>query len=68
MTQKTLILSYLKEHTTIVPARMSGVIYKETMLGSETSRVCRALRAEGVLTSDSWKENTRLEEFKLLTK
>lgn len=52
MTQKQLILKYINEYGSITPARMSGKIYKGTMFGSEASRVCRTLRAEGKVQSE----------------
>ncbi len=52
MKQSDLILSYLKEHDSITPARMTGKIFMGTMFGSEISRVCRTLRAEGKLQSE----------------
>lgn len=52
MTQKNLILSYLKENDFIIPAKMSGKVFKGTMFGSEASRVCRTLRSEGKLQSE----------------
>jgi hypothetical protein len=60
MTQKELVVEYLKENGTITPARMSGKIYKSTMFGSEVSRICRFLRADGIL--DSVREK-RFEKF-----
>lgn len=51
MTQAQLILDYLEQYGEITPAKMSGKIYKETMFGSEISRVCRRLRAKGSLES-----------------
>lgn len=46
LTQKQLILKYLAEFGTITPAKMAGKVFYGTMFGSETSRACRALRAE----------------------
>lgn len=68
MTQKELILEYIKEHGSIVPARMGGRVFKGTMFGSETPKRCRELRAERELTSNPWKENPKFEEFKLKEK
>lgn len=52
MTQRNLVLTYLKENDSITPARMTGKVFKGTMFGSEISRVCRTLRAEGKLQSE----------------
>lgn len=51
MKQTDLILAYVDEFGSITPAKMARVIYKRTMFGSETSRRCRELRAEGKLKS-----------------
>ena len=51
MTQKEVIIDYIKTHGSILPAKVAGFIHKGTMLGSESSRRCRELRKEGVLTS-----------------
>ena len=51
MTQETQILDYLSDHNSITPAKMGGKIYNNKMFGSETSRACRKLRAEGKLIS-----------------
>lgn len=60
MTQKELVLEYLREFEFIVPAKMSGKVYKKTMFGSEISRRCRELRADGILESIGEK---RFEKF-----
>lgn len=52
MTQKQLVLYYVQEHGSIIPAKMSGTIYKGKMMGSEISRRCRELRTEGKLRSE----------------
>lgn len=52
LTQKKLILSYVLEYGSITPAKMYGTVYKGVMLGSELSRRCRELRAEGKLRSE----------------
>jgi hypothetical protein len=62
LTQKQLILEYLKEHDFILPAKMSGKVYKGVMFGSEISRRARELRAEGILSSVGEK---RFEKFYL---
>ena len=51
MTQKQLVLEYVKEFGSIVPARMSGKVYLGKMFGSETSRRCRELRQDHKLES-----------------
>lgn len=63
MTQKELVLEYVKEVGSIVPARMSGKIYLEEMFGHSVDKRCRELRMEGKLTSRPWPKNTKFEEF-----
>ena len=53
MSQKQLILEWIKEFGKITPAKMSGYIYKGIMFGSESSKRCRELREEGKLQSYS---------------
>lgn len=60
MTQKELIIEYIKEFGSILPATMSGKKYMRTLFGSEISRRCRELRAEGKLESIGEK---RFERF-----
>lgn len=62
MTQKELVIEYIKEFGSITPAKISGFIYKGIMFGSETSKRCRELRASGVLESH---ENGKFEVFTL---
>jgi SET domain-containing protein len=50
-TQHELIIEYIKEFGSIVPAKMYGEIYKGQMCGSEFSRRARELRKKGVLFS-----------------
>lgn len=52
MTQKQLIKEYLYQFGSILPAKLAGVVYKGEMFGSETSKRCRELRAEGMLVSE----------------
>lgn len=52
MTQKELIVEYIKERGSILPAKVGGVIYKGEMLGSESSKRCRELRKIGMLESE----------------
>lgn len=51
MTQKSLILAWIDEFGRIMPAKMSGEVWKHEMFGSETSKRCRELRKCGILTS-----------------
>jgi len=51
MTQHQLIKEWILENGSILPAKMSGQIYKETMFGSEISKRCRELRKKGILMS-----------------
>ena len=51
MTQKELVVSYVKEFGSILPAKIAGSTYKGYMFGSETSKRCRELRKDGVLQS-----------------
>lgn len=52
MKQKELIIDYIKQTGSIIPAKMSGVIYKGQMFGSESSRRCRELREAGIVKSE----------------
>ena len=52
MTQKQIILEYLALHGSILPAKISGEVFKGVMFGSETSKRCREMRKEGILYSD----------------
>jgi hypothetical protein len=45
MTQHELILTYIQEHSSILPAKLYGSVYRGVMFGSETSKRCRELRA-----------------------
>jgi len=51
MTQKELVMAYVYEFGSILPAKIGGEVYKDHMFGSETSKRCRELRKEGKLTS-----------------
>lgn len=51
MTQYELIKQYICEYGSIVPAKVGGSEYKGGFFGSETSKRCRELRADKVLTS-----------------
>jgi hypothetical protein len=50
-TQKELILAYVRENESIIPAKMTGRVWQGQMFGSEVSRRCRDLRKEGKLES-----------------
>lgn len=63
MTQHQLITEYIKEHGSILPAKCYGLVYKDQMLGSETSKRCRELRAKGVLRSE---QDGKFERFYLI--
>lgn len=52
MTQKQLILEYIRTYGSFTPAKMSGVVFMGKMFGSESSRRCRELREEGELLSE----------------
>ena len=62
MTQKSLIMKYVMRFGSILPAKMAGHVMWRNMFGSETSRRCRELRAEGLLISQGEK---RFERFYL---
>ena len=52
MTQKEHIRKYLKHYLFIIPAKLGGRVWAGKMFGSETSRACRAMRAnKGELSS-----------------
>lgn len=51
MTQYDLVLSYIKENGSILPAKMAGKQFNEGFFGSETSKRCRELRKQGKLWS-----------------
>lgn len=51
MTQKELIIKYIQEHGSILPAKLGGELYLGIMFGSETTKRCRELRAKNVLHS-----------------
>lgn len=52
MKQKDLIISYIREHGSILPAKLYGELYLGTMFGSELSKRARELRAKGILRSE----------------
>ena len=47
LTQKQLIIDYIKEYGKITPAKMSGKIYKGIMIGSQVDKRCREIRQSG---------------------
>lgn len=51
MTQSALLIEYVKEFGSIVPAKMGGRFYKGQMCGSELSKRARELRKKGILFS-----------------
>lgn len=63
MTQKELILKWISEHGYIIPAKISGRVYYETMFGSETSKRCREMRKMGELESQPDPDNPKFERF-----
>lgn len=63
MTQPQLIIEYILEHGSIVPAKVGGSPYKDGFFGSETSKRCRELRKQGRLTSV---KEGRFEKFFLI--
>ena len=63
LTQKQLIIKFCERYGSILPAKMGGRIMWRYMFGSETSRRCRELRAEGILRSEGDK---RFERFYLV--
>jgi len=65
MTQKELILKYIEEFGSITPARMGERAYKGEWFGSETSKRCREMRAEGILRSEP---DGKFEKFYLTGK
>jgi len=65
MTQENLVLEFLKENKYITPARMGGKFYNDDMFGSKTTRVCRRLRAKGLLEDDKDPNNPKLGRFYL---
>lgn len=62
MTQYQLILRYLEEFGSIVPAKVGGSEYRGGFFGSETSKRCRELRKRGMLRSE---KDGKFERFYL---
>ena len=63
MTQHELVLNYVRAFGSILPAKMSGRIWNDTMFGSETSKRCRELRKQGKLRSE---KEGKFERFYLV--
>lgn len=63
MTQQELVIQFIKQHGSILPAKMGGRIYLGEMFGSETGRRCRNLRNKGILRSQ---QEGRFERFFLV--
>lgn len=61
--QKALCIRWIEEHGYILPAKMSGKIYHDTMFGSESSKRCRELREDLILDSDPFPDNPKFEMF-----
>lgn len=53
MTQHKLVLEFIKQNGSILPAKMAGYIFMGHMFGSETSKRCRELRKSGILKSQN---------------
>lgn len=51
MTQQSLILQFIKDNGSAIPAKLIGKPYAGGFFGAELSRVCRELRKQGILTS-----------------
>ena len=65
MTQKEIVLEFLKEHKYITPAKLGGRIYKGTMFGSELPRVCRKFWEDGILERERVPEEPKFKRFYL---
>lgn len=63
LTQKDLVLKYIREFGSILPAKKGGDIYLGEMFGSETSKRCREMRREGILVSSPDESNPKFERF-----
>ena len=59
MTQYELVLKYIKEFGSILPAKVGGMEYEHGFFGSETSKRCRELRKAGILRSEGEGKFTR---------
>lgn len=63
LTQRELIMTYINNIGSIVPARVIGIEYQGNFFGSEVPRRCRELRKEGILASRPWAKDSKFEEF-----
>lgn len=52
MTQHALVIAYIKQYGSIVPAKHYGEVYLGVMFGSELSNRARELRKKGILHSE----------------
>lgn len=62
MTNHEMIIKYVKEFGSILPAKMIGKIYYNKMFPAESSKRCRELRMAGILRS---KPDGKFERFYL---
>lgn len=51
MTEADAIMTYVRQHGAITPARMHAKVYNGHFFGSEVTRQCRYLRSQGLLAS-----------------
>lgn len=51
MTEGDAIMNYVRQYGAITPARMHAKVYNGHFFGSEVTRQCRYLRAQGQLAS-----------------
>lgn len=63
ISQKDLVYQYIQEFGSLLPAKISGYIYKGVMFGSETSKRCREMRKAGTLRSEPDKKQPKFERF-----
>lgn len=63
LSQKALCIRWIEEHGYILPAKMAGKIYYDTMFGSESSKRCRELRDKFILDSAPFPDNPKFEMF-----
>ncbi len=64
MTQQELVIKYCEEFGAITPAKLVTRAYRNGWFDSELPRVCRRLRAKGLLRSE---DDGRFEKFYLNT-
>ena len=65
LSQKQLIVEYIKELGSIVPAKVANSSYKGHWFGEELSKRCRELRLTGMLVSEPDKDDNKYERFYL---